>query len=375
METTAIVADEWQYVLNMMPADLEESARAMLAFQRRREVDSAATLLRLALCYGFCDMSLRQLGAWAEGSGVAHLSDVAILQRLRCASAWLGHLLLRWLQDRGLSTDVPPVAVRVVDATSISQAGSQGTDWRVHLGLDLARLRIHTAELTGAEQGETLQRHALAPGEIALADAGYAHRAGVASVLEAAAHVVVRINWQNFPLETRRGRLLDVVACLETLQPGDIGDWQVQFRVEARVYRVRLVAVPMSRAAAEHARKRLRRTTTRKRRRADRRSLRAARFVYVITDMSRESLPAPEVLELYRLRWQIEMAFKRLKGIVRLGHLRAHDPQLARAYLYAKLLGALILDELCHGALAFSPWGYGLFPQAAEPVACAAGGG
>jgi hypothetical protein len=372
MGTTAVVKGEWQYVLNMLPGDLEESAVEKLALQRRRQIASASDLLRLALCYGLCDFSLRQSAAWAELIGLGSLSNVAVLKRLRCASDWLGHLVLRWLQDRGLTTHVPQMAVRVVDATTISGPGSRGTDWRLHLGLDLAALRIRTAEVTGAEEGETLLRHKVGPGEIVLADGGYAHREGVASVVDDGGHVVVRINWQSFPLETLHGTRLDVVTCLEMLEPGEIGDWQVQFRANKRVYPVRLVAVRVSQAAVRRAHKRLRCTAARKGRQLDARSVRAAHFAYVITDMSQEALPAAETLELYRLRWQIEMAFKRLKGIVHLDHVRAKDEQLARTYLYAKLLGALIVDELYHSALALSPWGYALFPQARQPLARAA---
>ena len=372
MRTTTVVEDEWQYVLNMMPGDLEESAVEKLALRRRREIKCASDLLRLALCYGLCDLSLRQTAAWASVVGLGEMSNVAVLKRLRGASEWLGHLILRWLQDRGLTTNVPQMAVRVVDATTIGAPGSRGTDWRLHLGLDLAGLRIRTAEVTGPEEGETLLRHKVAPGEIVLADGGYAHRAGVASVLDGGGHVLVRINWQNFPLETRSGASLDVVTCLEMLQPGEIGNWEVQFRVQKRVYPVRLVAMHVSQAAARRAQKRLRRTAARKGRQVDARSVRAAHFIYVITDMDTQMLPAAEALELYRLRWQIEMAFKRLKGVVHLDHLRAKSDELARTYLYAKLLGALIVDELCHGALALFPWGYALFPQARQPLARAA---
>ncbi len=232
MNNAIVVEDEWQYVLNMMPADLESSAMEKLALRRRRAITSAGDLLRLALCYGLCDFSLRQTAAWAELIGLGSMSDVAVLNRLRGASDWLGHLVLRWLQDRGLPTNVPRMAVRVVDATSISGPGSKGTDWRVHLGLDLAGMRIRSAEVTGAGEGETLLRHTVAPGEIVLADGGYAHREGVASVLDDGGHVVVRINWRNFPLETRRGKPLDMVTCLQMLEPGELGDWPVQFRVK-----------------------------------------------------------------------------------------------------------------------------------------------
>ena len=119
MENKALLENEWQYVLNMMPPDLEESATAKLALRRRREIGSASDLLRLALAYGVCDMSLRQTAVWAELIGLGRLSDVAVLKRLKGAGEWLGHLILRWLQQRGLTTRVPPVPVRIVDASVI----------------------------------------------------------------------------------------------------------------------------------------------------------------------------------------------------------------------------------------------------------------
>jgi len=375
MDNRAIVEADWQYVLNMMPSDLEQMAVANSALRRRREIRSAGDLLRLALAYALCDFSLRQTAAWAELVGLGSLSDVAVLRRLEGADAWLGQLIVRWLQDRGLTTQVPSLWVRIVDATGVSEPGSHGTNWRIHLGLDLAQQRVATVEVTGPEAGETLRRHDFSPGETVLADRGYSQRAGVAGVLDQSGHVVVRLNWQNFPLETRRGKPLDVITCLETLAPDEIGDWAVQFRVEERVYPVRLIAVRKTEAAAAAEQKRLRQTKTAKGRLPDPRALRAAHFVYVITDWEASALPAVQILELYRLRWQIEMAFKRLKGILHLDHLRAKKPELARTYLYAKLLGALIVEELCGEALAFFPWGFPFLPQARQPLAGVPGRG
>jgi hypothetical protein len=372
MENIEIVVSEWPCVLDLMPDDLEQSATDKLAIRRRREITSGGDLLRLALCYGFCDLTLEQTALQAALIGMGEMSDVAVLKRLRQADEWLGHLVLRFLQERGLCRDVPPLSVRIVDATVVSEPGSRGTDWRVHVGLDLSRQQITTVELTGSEGGETLRRHDVAPGEVILADGGYGQREGVAHILDQEGHVVVRINWQNFPLQTRGGRPLDIVRCLETLRPGEIGDWPVQFEAHDRVYAVRLLALRKSRAAAERAQKRIRHEASRKGRKPDRRSLRAAGFVYVITDLLPETLPADQGLELYRLRWQIEIVFKRLKSLLHLDHLRAKDPGLARSCLYAKILGALIVEELCEGALAFFPWGYPLFPGTRQSLALAA---
>jgi hypothetical protein len=353
----------------MMPADLERSAVAKLALVRRREICEAGDLLRLALAYALCDYSLRRTAMWAALAGVGDMSDVSVMKRLQGAADWLGYLVMQWLLTRGLTTAVPPVSVRIVDATVVCEPGSKGTDWRLHLGLDLAQQRITSAELTGPEGGETLLRHDLSPGEIVLGDRGYAHHAGVAHTLQSQAHVVVRINWHNFPLETRAGESLDVVQCLELIAADEIGDWPVQFRHDGPVYPMRLIAIRKSQAAAEKEQADIRHEARRKKREADSRSLRAAQFTYVLTDLPAERLSAADALELYRLRWQIEIAFKRLKSLLHLDHLRAKNEKLAATYLYAKLLGALIIDELYHQAESFFPWGYSLLGAAPEPMA------
>jgi IS4 transposase len=52
---------------------------------------------------------------------------------------------------------------------------------------------------------------------------------------------------------------------------------------------------------------------TRKQKVIDPRTLIAAEFLILGTTLSAEDYPAVEVLAAYRLRWQIELAFKRLK--------------------------------------------------------------
>ncbi|OKT29744.1 hypothetical protein ACN57_03025 [Escherichia coli] len=42
--------------------------------------------------------------------------------------------------------------------------------------------------------------------------------------------------------------------------------------------------------------------------------------------------------DCYRLRWQIELAFKRLKSLLHLDALRAKEPELAKAWIFANLL-------------------------------------
>ena len=79
----------WRQLLSRLGSteELEASAKASGALIRRREIKSAADLLRLALAYGPCGMSLRGVAAWAQTIGLGELSDVAALNRLRGGAA------------------------------------------------------------------------------------------------------------------------------------------------------------------------------------------------------------------------------------------------------------------------------------------------
>jgi Transposase DDE domain len=76
------------------------------------------------------------------------------------------------------------------------------------------------------------------------------------------------------------------------------------------------------------------------------------------------------VLELYRGRWQVELAFKRLKSILATGHLKKTDPLGAKAWLQGKLLAAVIIETLINLGERFSPWGYPL-PECASALSVA----
>ena len=369
MDTTYVTNDDdWLHVLSMLPDDLDRSCRAKLAVERFREIRCASDLLRLCLAYGVCDLSLRQAAAWASTIGLGKMSNVAVLKRLRSTGDWLGHLIVQWLADRGLTTQVPPMQVRVVDGSVVTTPGQQAQDYRMHVGFDLARMRIADVELTPTGEGESLRRHVRGHGEVLLADRGYGKRPQVGAALSSGANVVVRIHYMTMPLETSDGRTLNTLALLETLDSHEIGDWHVFMRYGNRRFALRLVAVKKSRAAAERAIAKAKRKAEKNGSvKADPRSLRAAQYTYLLTNLTPEEISAVHVLELYRLRWQIELAFKRIKSLLHL-NLRARNEDTARTYLLANILGALLVEELCGNALSFFPWGFRLIKAPRQPL-------
>lgn len=350
---------EWAYILKMLP-ELESSAKEFGAIERRREIKSAEALLRLALVYGFCDRSLRETAAWGEASGVCNVSDVALLKRFRRCGQWLGSLVARKIAERsewsGFNGELP---IRIVDATTISLEGSKGTDWRIHLEFDLQRLAIKDIELTDARQGESLKRFQWEPGELVLADRGYAHREGLFSVARCGAYFLVRLNWRNVPLETVNGETFDLLGFLRSLPDASAQEAAVVIRDRnGQALPCRLIAIRKSESAAARSRAKTIRERKRKCRTIDPRTLETAGYTFLLTSLPSSSITAEEALELYRFRWQIEIAFKRLKSLVHIDHLKAKEPALVRTYLLAKLLGALLVEDLTERYISFSPWGY-----------------
>ena len=338
--------------------------------KRRREVVSASDLLRICMAYGFCDMSLRQVAAWASATGLGQLSNVAVLKRLRACSDWLGYIVSRWLIERGLTTSLPPYQVRIIDATLVNQPGTEGVDWRVHLGYDIGRQKMTEIEVADKSQAETLERHRVNPDEVILADRGYAHPSAIAHLLEKKGHIIIRFCWATMPLYTAEGKKIDFIPLLQTLSPNEVGDWQVYLHHNGKVYPMRVVAIKKTEEATERERWKLRQRARMKKHKVDYRSLIAAGYIYLLTDFPAEKVGALEVLEMYRLRWQIEIAFKRLKSLLNLDGLRAKDPALARTYILSKIIGALVIEEMSGAALSFFPWGFRLPGEAGKPLAC-----
>lgn len=380
METTPLTPDEWPQLLSLLPADLEETAKECGALVRKRGVPSAAALLRLAFAYAYTGLSLRGTALWAAAAGVAKLTDVALCNRLRRAAPWCGRLLAQQLaKQAALRSELLPSigSVRVVDATTVSRLGSQGTDFRVHLQFDLGTLTTTDVILTDASGGESLKQCRLQPGEIVVGDRGYAHRQGIAAAAAVGVGVIIRLNWQNVPLQRREGTPFDLLAHLRRLAPGEIGEWEVRTapaKDGTPAVPGRLIAVRKSAQAAEISRRKLLAAARKKGKTPDARTLEAADYIFVFTTVPAAQLAAPGVLEVYRFRWQIELAFKRLKGLLALDEMAAKDPALCRTFLCIKLLGALLVEQLSHRWVDFSPWGYGA-PAAVVAGARVPGGG
>jgi hypothetical protein len=359
MEHAQLDSEEWPHIVARLGGEeaLKASAREHKAFIRARGVKSAADVLRLCLAYGPGGHSLRTSAATAAAHGVADISDVAVLGRVRQAGDWLEHLCCERVklvaQAIGGLTERP---LRIVDGSRLVGPGNRA--WRLHLCYDASLGRIIDAKITTTREGEKLDRLAITRGEIRLGDRGYPQPDGIRKTLEAGADLVVRLTWSSLQLTDAAGKPLDWLSLFTRSSMDGSLDMPVQVhkaRGPFEALAMRLVILRKPAAAVPRAVAKARHTSSKNKRTIDPRTLAAAEHIILLTSLDQDEFAAEQIGTLYRLRWQIELAIKRLKSILHIDELPAKAPDLARAWLYAHLLFALILDEKSAETGALSP--------------------
>src|SRR6202035_2687534 len=112
----------------------------------------------------------------------------------------------------------------------------------------------------------------------------------------------------------------------------------------------RVVATRLPAPLAAKAQRRATQRASNKGKQVNPRTLQAAHFVMIFTTLRTPLLSAGGVLELYRYRLQIDLAFKRVNQLLNLGRLPHQAPDTARSWILAKLVVALLLETLYRNA-------------------------
>jgi len=368
---------EWLDVLDRLPADLnlEQLARETKALLRRREITDASDLLRLGLAHGPGGMSLPQTAAWAHLSGICQLSAPSLSDRLHQSVAFFAAIVRRLLEARAPAPSSPwhGRCLRAHDSSSLSQPGSKGTNWRIHAVYDLGSASFSHLEVTDEKGPESLTYGAPAVGAIAIADRGYARAGDMAAFLrshgETTGDYIVRIGWNSLRLENADGSPFDLIATLtemadkppaaDNATPGEWAGVALYGRGKRiRKLPLRLAILPLPPDKVEIARRKLRRIASKQQSKLNPNTLLAAGFLMLATSLA-EEFPAADICAVYRLRWQIELAFKRLKSLIRVDKIPTRTDAGGRSWIYPHLILALLTEDICQEILESSPSGPG----------------
>lgn len=343
---------------------LEKEGRETGAFRRAREIECAVDCLRLVLGYCLGALGLRLTAARAEALGLASISNVALLKRVRKSLPWLERLVARQLaaaapRERNIAAAHGRL-VRLVDGTTVAKKGlkdrEEGGVWRVQSIFDLPAERFSAFELTDETVGEHFDFAAVVPGEIRIGDRNYLQPDRIANVLAAQGDIIIRARWNAVRWLDAEGEKADLIALLKAKRGRGIIDQPVWIaRANAAPLALRLVAVRRPKEARDQAIEKARKKAQKNGSVIMPETLIAAEWMILVTSLPKETFSLQDISALYRLRWRIEIAFKHLKSGTGLTRPPAETAPMAKAYVLAHLLLILLTEPLIADHLGDSP--------------------
>ena len=157
--------------------------------------------------------------------------------------------------------------------------------------------------------------------------------------------LVVRYNPHGIKLYDPEGNLIDLEPVLSASTATE-QCLPAQVRTKNQQLAGHLHARRLPPARAAEARRRARATAAKKGHQIQARTLALAEWVLIWTTLPPAVLVTATIMALYRVRWQIELVFKRLKSLLTMDHLRARkNSTLVNVYLHGKLLYAWIVEK------------------------------
>jgi hypothetical protein len=340
--------DDWRALTAHLPRNYERLANEHKQLETQygnAKLTTADWLLRFILLHVGANLPLRQTVAMMAEAGGPSLSAMRLHMKMRRATPYLQALVERMV---GWTSEAQPelwagYSLTLIDATTLCGPGATGTDARIHTKLRVADVAILDAIVTDASGGESFKHFLFEPNELVIADRAYSNGNSIAHALEQGADVLVRYNRGALPLSLD-GEALDVLGRLRTLEDEEILDLPVSFEHDDDRIPGRLIAIRLPKEEAERARKRLRKEQGASH--VTKESLEAAGYVVLFTTVPRRRMSAARCLHAYRLRWQIELQFKRWKSLCGFDRLPNYRDDTIVAWIYAKVLLGILLDRM-----------------------------
>ena len=330
--------------LQELPPEYWPLAFEFKAFCRARKVKSPAQLMQIVMSYCGLDQALRETAGTftlCEES----ISDMGIHSRLKGCVPWIKAVLSEMMGQELEALEAGQFRLIVIDGSTAQGPGAKETWYRLHLALDLVKLTFVHAAVTDKHEGEHLDHYPLREGDVVVVDRGYNQPATLVRQGQKGVSLVLRYNAHSMNVYTEQCQKVDWWERLKHETPSS-SCWPVRVMFEGEYLDAWVHAIRLPKEQAEAARRRCRARALKKGRTVQAKTLQMAEWLLVLSTIPPEVLSTKAIGELYRVRWQVELAIKRLKSLLHIDRLRAREGgQLAELYLHGKLLYAWVIEK------------------------------
>jgi len=333
-------------IIEKLPEGYEKAAKETGAFVKKREIKSVKELLLLIFCYIIYGRSYVEMSAIAKMKGIA-ISDVGFMERFR-NSLKLMKWILKELKPVATAHYKKPEKLRKyeiidLDASVVSTGGKVRINHRLHYALNVFEMKSEQYKITDEKTGESLTNFEIKAGELYLGDRAYGTKTSMNHCFKGGGDFIFRIKKGAFDIYEESGETkINLIEELKKLEEDSELDMRCRYKNSKEEYvTVRICAMKKPKNTHEtngNATKFMN------------------NYIVVVTSLLDNDMSAKEILDTYRLRWQVELYFKRLKSLLGFGDMPNKTPESIEAWLNAKLVAAILL-EITTSEVDFSPSG------------------
>jgi hypothetical protein len=340
-----------------LPDNYETECEKQGAVTRWRGVKNAADLMLLMLIHLMNGTSLLEMSVITKLLNIGELSDVAFMNRLAKCKDWFNSISNQLLNKVVVGYQKPkwlePYIVTAVDASDVVEKGRSKRTFRLHYMLDIFNMTCEGFKITAQKIGETLCNYDIKKKMLIIGDRAYSTIKGMSHCINNGADYILRMRKNSFTPIDKNGETIDLYEKFKHLKEGKVAE------IQAFATNQTGEVIPVRICAKRKTDEQIQKTWDKMDRVAKSRKYVPSdevkafnEFIIVVTSLPKK-VTTKQVLETYRLRWQVEICFKRFKSILDFGELPKKTDGSTMAWLSGKMMVALLME--CVIANSFSP--------------------
>ena len=234
--------------------------------------------------------------------------------------------------------------IKLLDASDETTKGKEKTTWRLHYVFDLFEFSCASMELTTNKEGERLTRHKVNERDIIIADRIYCTISGIEHVLSNQGNFLIRFKSKAFNLYDEKGEPIELLPRIRHLKALENTEIRCFYKLNGALRPIRMVAMKKDDKAIQASKRKMTRKASRKQEKeAQADTIELNEYIVLATSLDYTN---GQILELYRVRWQIEQVFYRLKSLFGYGEVPSKNEETVKAWFYGKLFLAVLCERI-----------------------------
>jgi hypothetical protein len=334
-------------IITLLPTGWQEKADELGIIQRRRELKSIEDLMLLALFHIVNGSTLIEVSEIARIGKIANISDVAFMKQFEKLEELFCWILEQIQPCQVTDFDIPEYLSDYrplgVDASDVTEKGRSGRLYRLHYAIDIFRMVSSAYMITSQKIGEKLSNFNFSQNDLIVADRAYGTIGGISHCIEQNAEFILRLKTEPFAMYDDCENKIDLSSQIRDMKYEEEREFSVNIKLSGTVQKIRVCVKKKDEISCKNTIKRIKQQESRKQKKLSDVAHRMNEFIVVCTTLP-DSISTHDVLQTYRLRWQVEIFFKRLKSIIGFGELPKKREKSSLAWLNGKLMVAVLIE-------------------------------